>query len=146
MGRKTLINTNIRQKGLHFLILILFCAGIVFIKSNGLDRYFLFESGEKILKLLILSYLLLQVFSINSILNYKSTILFFLGQISYELYLINFPFILRYNPIKPSFLLGDTVVMFYLLLVFLIVLSIVLKMLARKIRLRINLVSQSVEN
>ncbi|OGR10710.1 MAG: hypothetical protein A2097_04420, partial [Desulfobacula sp. GWF2_41_7] len=124
---KVFMNTSIRQKGIHCLMLVSFCVGILCIKITGLDNYFLFESLEKIFKLMVLSYGLLIGLSINSILNYQSKVLFFMGQISYELYILHFPFLYRYNPLKPSLIQDHAVIMFYVLLMILIVFSLVLK-------------------
>jgi len=76
---------------------------------------------------MVLSYGLLIGLSINSILNYQSKVLFFMGQISYELYILHFPFLYRYNPLKPSLIQDHAVIMFYVLLMILIVFSLVLK-------------------
>jgi len=129
------MNTDIRQKGIHCLILIVFCVGILSIKIMNLDHYFLFESMEKIFKLILLSYCLLIVLSFNSVFKYQSRVLLFLGRISYGLYLLNFPFIHRYNPLEPSLLLNHTVIMFYVLLMILILLSILVNALAQRVKL-----------
>jgi peptidoglycan/LPS O-acetylase OafA/YrhL len=128
-------NNNIKQKGVHCVVFLLICLGVLLIKTSNLDNFFLFESVEKVLKLLLLSYFLVIFFSLKKNVKFQSRILFFLGQTSYGLYLLNLPFIHRYNPLDSPFLLNHTIIAFYILLILLISLSLLVNALSKKIRL-----------
>jgi len=114
-------------------VFALLCVLVISFKITHLTHYLFIEFFIKILKLVILLCCIVSVLAICKLIKYHSKILLIIGNLSYELYLIDFPFIQRYNLIGKNFLLNNPIVSFYLLFAYFVIVALLIKVLERRI-------------